>query len=154
LALAVLGGRAYLSGDDDGLRVKGQTKVWIYWERDGQVAPWAEGTPLMNGDRIRIEVQAAEGLVAYHGVISENGRLLSEPQSILDNPLRLAPGAKASFEGSIKLVGANEGETLLVLLCRQALEAEKAAALFPAAGADVNLPALPADCATERFKLR
>jgi hypothetical protein len=141
-----------------GIRAKGENGVWVYWERDGQAAPWHEGVSLLNGDRIRTEVlAAADDIIAYQAVISENNTLLSDPAQVLGTPLPLRAGQKASFEGSVKLVGANEGETLMVLTCKDHVAPDlhqDLSALFKARGDVLDLRHVPAICELRRFKLR
>src|SRR5262249_5067034 len=61
----------------ESLRVKGESQVWVYWERDGEVRAFEAGASLANGDRIRAEVMAPGAAFAYWVVTSADGRILS-----------------------------------------------------------------------------
>lgn len=153
--VAVIASRQLLKDADpnDRLRPKGESKVWVYWERHGDVQLLESGTALENGDRVRAEVLATEDLVGYLAVQNGNGLLLGDAAQIKDSVLRLKTGEKATFSGSIKLVGANEDERLLVILCSASSELILSE-VFPGAGQEVNLNALPEGCGSQEFALR
>lgn len=133
-----------------GLRAKGETKVWIYWERDGQSAPWSPGTALASGDRVRAEVLAADAGAAYWTVLGRDGNVLFSPEETRKSVLDLAAGERAAFAGSVKLVGAAEDERLVVIVCRSG----EAVPAFPPAGTALDTAALPRGCGIETFPLR
>lgn len=100
---------------DATIRAKGDSKVWVYWERGGTVSPWTPETRLANGDRVRVELLAGEDVLAWLAVVDRTGQLLGEPNAW--QPLSLASGEQAAFPGSVKLVGQDDGETLEVWTC-------------------------------------
>ena len=122
LALLVVSYRLLSPGvvPGDGLRVKGASKVWVYWEREGQVEPWDEDSSLQNGDRVRAEVLAGNDAMAYLAVVSGEAILLSDPAQVVDDSMLLKAGERKSFPGSFKLVGADEKERLIVIICQSA----------------------------------
>jgi hypothetical protein len=140
---------------DVGIRVKGQQQIWIYWERGGDVKPLEPGTALASGDRVRAEVLAPEAVVAYWAVTNAAGRLLSPAADVWASALRLGPGERGAFAGSLKLVGASEGETLVVITCRGRDLARAAVDDWGRDGGPVLSPAtLPSACALDSFRLR
>lgn len=138
---------------NDRLRVKGESKIWVYWERQGEVRQLEPGTSLKNGDRVRAEVLAAEDVVGYLAVRGENGALLWEPSQVRDGSLRLKAGQKGTFSGSVKLVGEDEGEKLLVVICGTNVTFDFGA-VFPGERQPVDLTALPGGCSAQEFPLR
>jgi hypothetical protein len=108
----------------EGIRVKGNDKVILYRERQGQVsqiASFEQSLRLENGDRVRVEVLAAAPRKAFYFISSTaQSRVLTAVEDIFSEQLTLAPGDRAIFPGSIELVGENEGETLNVILCEKA----------------------------------
>jgi hypothetical protein len=144
-------------GGELGLRVKGEGKVWLYWERAGVATAWQPGTALVNGDRVRAEVLAGGAPTTALAVVeSGDGRLLSDPAQAWSERLELAAGERKSFTGSVKLVGADDDEHLVVLLCPSATGAAAAAlqAVFPAASQPARHDLVPKECALESFQLR
>ncbi len=140
---------------DDGLRVKGASKVWVYWERDGQVEPWSDETELQNGDRIRAEVLAVSDALAYLAVVSGEDVLLSDPDQVRSDAMRLGAGERKSFPGSFKLVGADEKEKLVVIVCHlDGGLGPNLSVLFRGRGEKVELGGLPKNCGVEQFGLR
>jgi hypothetical protein len=131
------------SGD---LRIKGESEVWFYWERDGLVQDFVPGTVLQNGDRIRAEVLAAKETTAYLAVMAQDGRLLGDVSKVKDSMMMLKAGEKASFAGSVKLVGANDGESLVVILCAQGVR--------PDFAEPFQLASIPQACTTTSVRLR
>jgi hypothetical protein len=147
--------RSPVSGLDDGLRIKGEHQVWVYWERAGEAKAYESGTILESGDRIRAEVLAAEGSVAYWGVTDGSGRLLSDPADVWGSVLRLGPGERDAFSGSFKLVGPSEGETLVVIVCQgQDLPRSVVDDLGKRGGQPLTAAELPSACGLKSFKLR
>src|SRR5690606_35872911 len=106
VALLVFASRHLLNDavGDGKLRVKGESKVWVYWERQGEVRQLEPGVALQNGDRVRVEVLAAEDVTGYLAVRSSEGVLLGAPAQIRENAIKLKAGEKSTFSGSIKLV--------------------------------------------------
>lgn len=154
IALVIFGIRLLpLLGDGDTLRIKGSSKVWVYWERDGEVLPWSEGVSLHNGDRVRAEVLAGEDATAYLAVVAGDGKLLSDPAKVLDGALKLVAGEKKTFPGSFKLVGADEKEKLMVVVCQTGGATEVSQA-FKGQGIKVDLDSLPDGCGVDEFPLR
>lgn len=140
---------------DDGLRVKGASKVWVYWERDGQVEPWSEDVDLQNGDRVRAEVLAGNDAVAYLAVVSGDGILLSDPAQVTGSAMRLGAGERKSFPGSIKLVGADEKERLVIVICQtDGGAAPDLSRVLKGRGERLGLYELPKECGIEQFVLR
>lgn len=141
-------------GGDDTLRFKGESKVWMYFERSGVAGRVTPDTVLQNGDRVRAEILAADDGVAYLAIMNQAGELLSPPDLVLGRALVLEAGRTKAFEGSIELVGANEGETVVVMICREPLDQ----ALLKEYVARKNEPLvrnnLPGACAVETIKLR
>ncbi len=157
LALLVVSYRLLSPGvvPDDGLRIKGASKVWVYWERDGQVEPWSEDSLLQNGDRVRAEVLAGNDAVAYLAVVSGDAILLSDPAQVTDGSMRLKAGERKSFAGSFKLVGADEKERLIVIICQAANGATpELSDVLKARGERIGLQNLPLECGVEQFGLR
>lgn len=139
----------------DGLRVKGAHKVSVFWERDGQVEPFSEGVSLRNGDRVRAEVLAGSDAVAFLAVASGDGMLLSDPPHAAAGSIRVATGERKSFPGSVKLVGADEKERLVVIICQvEGAETPELSEVLKAKGERIRLEALPSQCSVERFELR
>lgn len=141
------------SPSSDTLRVKGESKIWVYWERQGEVLQLEPGAALQNGDRIRAEVLAAEDVVGYLAVRGESGVLLGRPEQVLESKLSLKAGDKATFSGSVKLVGEDEGEKLLVILCGANATIDLSA-VFPGDRQPVDLTGLPGGCSAQEFPLR
>lgn len=101
----------------DTVRVKGGEKVVLYVERNGVVTPYAGGSTLQNGDRLRTEIITGGERVAYQFVTNADRQVLSPVADVLDERIYVRAGEKGVFPGSIELVGRSEGETLHVLLC-------------------------------------
>jgi len=129
--------------------------VQVYWERKGEVQPWAPDVTLKNGDRLRTQVSAAENSVAFLAVTTGDGRLLSDPARVAAGALTLRAGQRRLFPGAMKLVGRDEGERLLVIVCdvSSASEAMLARAL-PGHGLPVALGTLPRGCSVDDRPLR
>lgn len=157
LALMVLSYRLLTPGfeRDGDLTVKGASKVWVYWERDGQVEPWSEDADLQNGDRVRSEVLAVSDAVAYLAVVSGDGVLLSDPDQVRSGAMRLSAGERKSFSGSIKLVGVDEKERLVVIVCHlDGGLGPNLSVLFKGRGEKVDFGGMPKNCGVEQFGLR
>lgn len=156
LALLVVSYRLLTPGiETDDLRVKGASKVWVYWERDGQVEPWSEDADLQNGDRVRAEVLAVSDAVAYLAVVSGDGVLLSDPEQVRAGAMRLTAGERKSFSGSIKLVGVDEKERLVVIVCHlDGGLGPNLSVLFKGRGEKVEFGGMPKNCGVEQFALR
>lgn len=119
VALMVLASRWVPAKElDFGYGIKGREAVRLYWERDGEVRRF-DGAPLANGDRVLAEVLVPKPSLAYWGVLSAKGELLGDWTSVKASEMPLIPGKAATFPSSLKLVGANEGETLFVLVCNK-----------------------------------
>lgn len=142
--------------DSPELRIKGESKVWLYWERGGVATAWQSDTTLMNGDRVRAEILASVPTTALVLVESGDGRLLSDPAQALSERLELAAGARDTFKDSVKLVGSNEGERLVVVLCEGGAEmlAQALQDAFPAVDEPTQHQRLPDGCRAESFSLR
>lgn len=156
LALTVVSYRLLSPGvePDDGLRMKGSSKVWVYWERDGMVEPWSDEVALQNGDRVRAEVLAGSDAMAYLAVTSGDGILLGEPSQVALGAVKLAAGERKTFPGSFKLVGADEKERLVVIVCHMDGQTPDLSQVLKGRGQKVDLQALPQECGVEQFMLR
>jgi hypothetical protein len=143
-------------GGSTGLRTKGSGQVWLWWERDGSAFPWTEGdAPLESGDRVRAEVLAPEDGVAYWAVVDGQGRPLLEPAQVWQSALTVRAGVRAAFPGSFRLVGAPEGETLVVFICAGGgLEQAVLDAVLARGGTPLPDDQWPAQCGHQRFRLR
>jgi hypothetical protein len=113
--------------NSNAIRAKGGDKITIYKERNGQVtqiATFDQSLALENGDRIRIEVLAGAARHVFYYISSFSKReVLSPVNDIQAEGMLLKAGDRAIFPGSVELVGVNEGETLNILLCNEALNA-------------------------------
>jgi hypothetical protein len=140
-------------------QVKGATSVRVYWERAGRVRELASDMPLVNGDRVMVDVLASEAATAYWAVFDRSGALLGGWDGLERSAVRLEPGQRRTSSTSLRLVGVDEGERAVVFVCPAAapltearfagLEAQLRPAVASGAG-DLELAA----CRVRVFSLR
>lgn len=137
-----------------GFRVKGGDKVSLFRERQGSVSLFTVGSKLENGDRLRTEVMVAGAdRLVFQFVSNGDHRVLSSLSDILQDQLALSAGDPGVFPGSIELVGANEGETLNILICSKAVGAWQVAEFvkeYPVNGGKIA----PKGCILKAYELR
>lgn len=114
-AVALLVFTRFDAGDD--LTVKGDATIKLFWTRNGAAQLIAPDTRLASGDRIMAEVAAATPSHAYWLVATSGGPTQAELDAALAARLTLAAGERRSFASSFELVGPNESESLLVVVC-------------------------------------
>lgn len=141
-----------------GIRSKGTSAIWLYWERQGHVTVWQPGTKLHNGDRIRMEIMSHASSTATWGVMNHDLTLLQSADDIKANIMSVAPGESKPFGGSVKLVGTAEGETIFVILCSNSRTPSATASLSQALDimnkGQFNAELLPKTCEVAYFRLR
>jgi hypothetical protein len=138
-----------------GLRVKGSSQVWVWWEREGLAHQWSDGDTLESGDRVRVELLAPEDGVAYWAVVDGQSKPLLEPSLVWESALPVRAGVRAAFPGSFRLVGEPEGETLVVFICAGGgLERAVLDAVIARGGDPLGDDTWPAACGHQRFRLR
>lgn len=97
---------------------KGSLQVSVFWSRDGKPSePFNSETKLQNGDKVSASVQSSDPAIVYWAVTDHNMKLISEPGDIEDSKMELKPGESQKFNSSFSLVGENEGENLIVIVC-------------------------------------
>lgn len=145
--------------EETGWTVKGAAKIDIFVEREGEVRPFTTGDEVSAGERIKAEVFAVRPSVAFWGVSSRDGRLLSDAPWIWDNRINLDSQERKSFAGSLQLDERSEGESLCVVECPSELLGQLDAQVFSQSIADViRSKSLPQgdlrDCRSQCSELR
>lgn len=89
------------------LRIKGDTKVSVFYERDGAAHERREGDVLRAGDRVRATVESAAGKTVFYELRDAAGHTLIERAAF----------ASGAMPVSLRLDGAPAGETLVISIC-------------------------------------
>jgi hypothetical protein len=102
------------------LNIKGSQKIFLVVQRSsGERVIWDDKTPLGVGDRFNAEIISDAESQAFYAVYNRRGELLSSHKSIEDNQLLLQPAVSGFFPEAIELDGTNEGEEVVIAVCRR-----------------------------------
>lgn len=146
LMVLVLGFVLVQRAADDPLRMKGRAQITVWWERGGDIRPLTDTTTLVEGDRVRAEVQAPVASTAYWLVHDTDAKPLVDAAFVLASALPLEAGKAAAFTQSLKIVGPAVGETLVILVCKQPLDVHQVARALERD--------TPEPCEPQSFRLR
>lgn len=107
-----------LHNNKNDLSPKGALSVTVFFERDGIVKPLVGDLELQDGDKVGAQVISSEESIAYWVVTDKAFQVISNPQSIVQSAIILKPGEVKSFANSFELLPPNQGEQLVIAVCK------------------------------------
>jgi len=113
-----------------GWRMKGNTQIQVYFERNGKISQMQSEDTLQNGDKFRIQVTPSIDAIAFYGLANAAGTLLVPEQFVWDGRISLKAAKKEFFSGSLELEGKNEREKAIVVTCPKTLVSKMAEAVL------------------------
>jgi hypothetical protein len=105
----------------DDYAIKGTSHISIVQERSGVRSIFGREDTLQEGDKANAEILVSENTIAFMGVINSKGKMLSSHTDILQNSLKISAGQKSYFPIAVELIGETEGETMIIVTCREEL---------------------------------
>ncbi len=110
---------------EDILRTKGAVRITLIFERDGLVKEFSDSQKLSNGDKVGAQIISAGEAFAYWTVIDKENNILLPPEDLLSSELKLKPGVLTSFESSLTLTDPNQGESLVIMICKKKISSSE-----------------------------
>ena len=113
-----------LQQKQDVFRAKGSISVTVFFERAGEVKPFDGSFSLENGDRIGAQVISSQASIAYWAVTNDEFKVISDQADIESSAIALEPGKSGAFNNSFELTEPNEGEHLVIAVCKKSDNAD------------------------------
>jgi hypothetical protein len=102
------------------LSIKGSQKIFLVVQSpSGERRLWDDNIPLGAGGRINAEINATEESIGFYGVYNRTGERLSSVKEIFANQLALHPAVSGFFNSAIELDEKNDGEEVVIGVCRR-----------------------------------
>lgn len=104
------------------VRVKGDgpAVAEVYVSKNGEVSQYDAKVNYESGTRFRVLVHASEPSEAFATVAVKGGQILAGGSELVQSKVSVAAGDDTFFPGSLELTGANDRESLVVMMCPKA----------------------------------